>query len=125
MHHTVYLIMPVFNIIEFRDTSAFQSARPRIVFRRLSSGREDHRCKYHTANASSSKEEAQRRADAALSIFHDTQLLLSKGVSEELDSPLKRVVGMGYAHLVTFPDHFYGFAMDEDKIYGTKRRIEP
>ncbi|GAB5589956.1 hypothetical protein Unana1_04856 [Umbelopsis nana] len=68
--------------------------------------------------ASLSKEESLKRAQIALSILQDTQQLLSKGVSEGNDSPLKRVV-------VTFPDHFYGFTIDDDKIYGTKRRIEP
>lgn len=43
--------------------------------------------------ASSSKEESLKRAQIALSILQDTQQLLSKGVSEGNDSPLKRVVG--------------------------------
>ncbi|CAO3667589.1 unnamed protein product [Umbelopsis vinacea] len=64
--------------------------------------------------ASSSKEESQKRAQIALSILQDTQKLLSKGMEEGSDSPLKRVV-----------DQFYGFAINDDKIYGTKRRIEP
>lgn len=46
-----------------------------------------------TLQASSSKEESQKRAQIALSILQDTQQLLSKGMEEGSDSPLKRVVG--------------------------------
>ncbi|KAM3579151.1 hypothetical protein VKS41_008374 [Umbelopsis sp. WA50703] len=68
-------------------------------------------------DSSIAKEECQKQAHIALSMLQDTQQLLSKGISESHDGTLKRIV-------VTFPDHFYGFAVEGEKILGTKRRIE-